>query len=394
MATAMQMTGREVFDVWEDEFYWLEFCELPAPLFAGPSQEPFKGFTLRRSQCYRDDDTGYAYGLTRNLRDPQREINKSISASNEQFVLQSKPGWIAEQGAIPDLKKFDEANAQGTTAIVNNGALAGGMIQKRDVPIYSDAVARRLEVSLGLVDKISGVYMDAESPVRGQEAATTVLLRDRKALRSMVQPMRNFELLQQEVAWSILEVVANTMPTEQILALAGDSNRWQVDEQQQIIDTERQVPVNIRALRQLKFDLEPESVDASEMKSVHELSLLMQLVTVQVPVEPEVIYNRLPVSRAEKEGLKNYARKLEEGQAQAAQQQQQMAEAQLQTESQRKQAEVQVKAAAQAETARHNQTDEKLDLVVELLKIISTSETAQIQAKVAAAKQAQSQLGA
>lgn len=385
------MTGVPVFEVWEDTYYWLEFAN-EFVLFSGVSPEPFKGFTVKRAQCYRDDDTGYPYGIVRNLRDPQRNVNKATTMGIEHIVNQSKPGWIAEQGAIPDVKKFDDANATGQTTIVASGALAGGAIQARTVPIYSDAAAKHLDFSMGLLDKISGIYMDAESPVRGQEAATTVLLRDRKALRSMVQPMRNFERMQQELAWAILEIVATTMPTDQILSLAGDSNRWQVDPAGQIIDTERQVPVNIRTLRQLKLDLEPESVDASEMKSVHELSLLMQLVTVQIPVEPEVIYSRLPVSRAEKESLKNYARKLEEGQAQAAQQQQQMAEQQLTSEANRKDAEVQVKAASQQETARHNQTDEKLDLVVELLKIISQGETAQLQARVAAAKQAQSQL--
>ena len=393
-AEAFQLQGIPVFEVWEDTYYWLEFAH-EFVLFSGRSPEPFKGFTVKRAQCYRDDDTGYPYGIVRNLRDPQRNVNKATTMGIEHIVNQAKPGYLAELGAIPDLKKFDEANATGQTALVANGALTGAAIQPRSIPIYSDAAAKHLDFSMSMLDKVSGIYMDAESPVRGQEAATTVLLRDRKALRSMVQPMRNFVRLQEEIAWSILEVVAQAMPTDQILALAADSNRWQVDEQGQIIDTERQVPVNIRTLRQMMLDLEPESVDASEMKAVHELNLLLQLVmTEKVPVDPEIIYSRLPVSRAEKESLKNYNRSMQEQQGQAAQQQQQLAEQQLATEAQRKDQEVQVKAMTAQETARHNQTTEKMDLVVELLKIISTSETAELQAKVSAAKQAQSQLGA
>jgi hypothetical protein len=379
-------------EVWEDTFYWLEFTHLDEPLFHGKSPEPFKGFTVKRAQCYRDDDTGYPYGLVRNLLDPARDVNKAFSASQEHIMLQAKPGFIAEMGAIPDLKKFDEANATGQTALVTSGALSGGSIQPRAVPIYSDAQGRRLDTAMTMLDRVSGVFMDAESPSRGQEAATTVLLRDRKALRGMVQPMRNFQRLQQQVAETIIEIVAAAMPTEQILELASDSGRWQQDEQGQIVDTERKVPVNIRALRQLQFDLEPESVDSSEMKNVHELNVLMQMKSVEIPIDPEVIYNRWTGSRSERESLKNYARKLDEANAQAGSEQQKMAEQQIAIESSRKQSEVEVKAMTAQETARHNQADEKLEMILGLLKLLQASEASKLQADTMAAKQVEASL--
>lgn len=395
-AEALRLSGRpdvQIAEVWEDVYYWLEFTHIAEPLFTGLSPEPFKGFTVKRAQCYRDEDTGYPYGLVRHMMDPARDVNKAFSASQEHIMLQAKPGWTAEQGAIPDLKKFEEANATGGTAIVNNGALAGGQLLERKPAIYSDAQGKRLEIAMSMLDRVSGIFMDAESPVRGQEAATTVLLRDRKALRAMVQPMRNFERMQEELAWAIIEVVANVMPTDQIVALAGDSNRWQIDPSSgAVIDTERKVPVDLRSLRALKFDLEAESVDASEMKSVHELNLLMQAKAVEIPIDPEVIYSRFPMSRSEKESLKAYARNLEAGQAQAAQAEMQTAQQQLAAQNAKDQAEVQIKAAAQQETARHNQTDEKLDLVIELLKILQASEAAKLQADTAAAKQVSASL--
>jgi hypothetical protein len=312
--------GVSVLRVWDHEVRVIEFMGSKV-LFEDVLPEPYEGFSIEPFPCYIDGKTGCSFGPLRNLIDPQRDVNKAHSVSLDHMMAQSKPGWIAEASAIDDKETFEEDNAKGgSVAIVNDGGLTGGKVQPRQVPVYSDAAARRLQVAVEMVDRISGIFMDAESPARAVEAAATVALREKKAIRSLQGVLRNFHRYQKGIARRVVETIVAAMPDDQILALLGSSERYQIAPGGVIVDTERKEQIQIRDLRNLRYDIELQPSEASEMQRLSQLNVLLQVLAIapMTPVDPEVLLELVAGSRSMSERLKGYARQVREGTAKQA----------------------------------------------------------------------------
>ena len=328
MSNVMQLRGdsaAQVLSTWAEKVYWVEFIGNEV-LFDGESPEPFEGFSLVPWTCYLDPRSGYSSGIVRALMDPQRDVNKSYSQSLDHISAQSKPGWIAEKGAIPDPVEFDRRNRQaGSVALVEDGALAGGQIRERQVPVYSPAAAARLDKAMEMVDRVSGIATDPESPARAVEAATTQLLREKKAIRSMRGVLYRFQRAQREVGRRVLEGISRSVPDDQIVAILSDSERYKVMGPQpmgapghagiggpHIMDTQLGQPLNLRDMRSLRTDIDLDPASESDTQRAMQLEVLAQLSMGKVPVDPEVMLELAASSRSMKERLVKYFKQIQQ----------------------------------------------------------------------------------
>jgi len=315
---ARPKNGTEVMSAWSEKVYWLEVIGNDV-LFDGESPEPFDGFSLVPWTCYLDPRSGYTAGLVRALTDPQKDVNKAYSQSLDHLNAQAKPGWIAEKGAVPDVTEFERRNRQaGSVAVVEDDALAGARIQPRTVPVYSPAAATRLDKSMEMLDRVSGIATDPESPARAVEAATTQLLREKKAIRSMRGVLARFQRGQREVGRRVLEGISRIVPDEQILAILSDSQRYQQMpphqgvEEPHIMDMQLQMPISLRNVRQLKSDIDLDPASESDMQRAIQLEVLVQLHAGQIPIDPEVMIELASSSRSMRERLIAYFKKMQE----------------------------------------------------------------------------------
>lgn len=334
----MRFAGVSIISTYDTEVFWFEFIGTDV-LYDDESPEPHGKFSLSSMICFQDTHSGYPYGIVRNMKDPQRDVNKAHSQSLDHLNAQAKPGWIAEQNAIPNEEQFQEAVKQSSSvAYVAAGALAGGMVQARAIPTYSEAANQRLDQAVTLLNLVSGISSEPEDPGRGVEAATTVAIRERKALRALTRVLRHFERYQIHTSHLFLEAIVKGMPDDQIAAWLGDGGDFRVQGGQIVkLDKESgqgQPVAQIREFRLFKYAIELEPSSTSEVTRLMMLNIIMQLAATQVgiPIDPDIVYELMATDRATRERLRSYAEMANQQQAQASQMQMQMLQSQTEAD--------------------------------------------------------------
>ncbi len=366
----------QVVSAWDEEVYWVDFVRSML-LYKGASQVPFDGYSVFSQTFFVDSATAQAYGLMRHGRDPQIDVNKSFAQSLDHMMSAGKPGWVAEQSALIDKEQFEEdLRTGGSVAVVKDGALSSQQVKERMVSPFNEAVITRLEQAIKLLDLVTGIVQTAESPSRAAEAATTVALREKRSLRAIIKPMRMYQNAQARITKALVESIGRSMPVDQMLAYAGDPERWTIDETTgALFDTQRQVFIDLTALRDVDVNLDFQSAPSSDLQQMNQLGVLLQVAQLgQMPIEPEILASRLPLSRAEQEAFKKHIEQAAQAQSEAAQSQQQLATQQIMGELNRKMEELKVKMAQTAEDARHNRESEMSDFILGLLAIIEKAE--------------------
>ena len=117
-----------------------------------------------RYQCMtgkRDRNKGTYYGLVKAMMDPQRFVNKLYSEVIHIIRTNAKGGLIAEEGAIKDVRKFEDSYAQADAiTYVENGTLSnqgGARIQPKVPPPIPPAVFSMMEFARDMVRACTGV---------------------------------------------------------------------------------------------------------------------------------------------------------------------------------------------------------------------------------------------
>ena len=364
----MQVSTREEENV--------EVCEFAGNLLLAEydSAGPFKGFSIV-PYCYDvDEETGTAYGLVRNLFDPQMELNKSKSLEIEYLAQSTAPGVTAEEDSITDRDQFsDELRRAGGIAIVKKNALSEGRVVDRVPSPPSQAVMSRMQGAMDLLNEVSTIPSAANLTAGEQmQAGVTVSLRYNKARQSVSDPFAHHELAQKQVVEKVCQAIVSSMPESQMNAILGKGGQYVIENGRVIELTDNpqagqpqqpgmpqqpaKVPkamANIRDLRTMKWSLDMEFTSENSTLRQLELGVLMQLVQANVPVDPEVLVERATNSRSVRERLKAYVEK-----AQRAQSEGQSAEAAAMQ--QQNQQFAQIEMAKVQENQRHNQMTERL----------------------------------
>lgn len=358
-----------VFSVWDEEIGWLEYMDNEV-LFDDVTPMPYTGFSLVPFTCYTDMRTGFPYGIVRHLTDPQLDVNKAYSQSLDHLIAQGKPGWIAEESALTDRAQFEEDNNRaGSVAMVKDGALGAGKVQPRKMAEISPAVVQRLTTSLEMVDRISGIMTAPEDPARAVEAATTHMLREKKALRGLARVFANYTDYQRNVSRRLLEGITQAMPIDQILEILSSDERYtymsgqetpdqmygqipqehgltqpgsmqqpqlqapqqgpsgyaqtnQMPEGPHIMDNELGKAIPLEDIREARYNVQLEASSESEAYRVAQLNILLQVLggtNGAVPVDPEIILELAAGSRSQRERLLRYQRQVVQSQSQAGQ---------------------------------------------------------------------------
>lgn len=386
----------EVFHTFVERVRWLEFIGNDI-LYDDLSPQPYEGFSLVPFTCYYDWVSGHVYGFLRHLLDPQRELNKSYSMSVDHMSAQAKPGYIAEESAVADRDAFeDQTQSPGATAWVKDGKLTAGAIQPRDVPSFSPASQKRLENSALLLDRISGIITDQDSPSSHAEAAATVQLRHRRMFLSMIQVMKSFQRFQHETHRRIVESIVNAMPDHQMGRVLGNSQRFSV-QNGIVTDQERQTQIPLNDVRELEFNIEFDTASLNNTQRLFEVQLLGELKQLGFPVDPVVMVEKAAVSRDVKERLRAFAQQMIQAESEANQQNQQMAIQQLRATIEIEARKVQMMMAKAQEQQRHNLSQEELeaqrnfnDALLRFLDILEQADADEKQFLIAKKTQAES----
>lgn len=360
---------------------------------------PFEGFSIVPYTYMIDEETGTAYGLVRNLFDPQMELNKAKSLEIEAIAQSVQASVIAETDAISDEEQFmREIRRPGGLPYVKKGALSEG--RKLEIlppsPI-SPAVAARMQGAVDLLNEISGIPSVANvTPAEQAQAGVTTAIRYNKSRQSVQDAIANFEDCQKEVVRRVVESIVNAMPDDQIQAILGADGRWKVgngfvvelmphpEQPGQMVPKAR---APIRRVRSLHWNLEMEYTSENSTLRMLELQIMLDMMQGGIPMDPEVMIELATPSRSRRERLKSHVEKAKQAQAEG-----QKREAETFARSQM--ASLQLEATKAREDARHNQAqeqlearDQTLDFQAKLASLAKEADEAELQALMDLAKE-------
>jgi len=362
--------------VWRDEIRWLEFCG-GRVLYNDTIPVPIGGFTVTAFICHQDE-YGNPYGKVRQLISPQQEVNKRFSQTLHLLTTQAAPGLYAETNAIVDENqaKTSQREAGGITWLQPGGI---SKIQVREVPKLPESMALH-EAALRIIDGISGIWVDQLTAPRGiPEAAATAQLKHRQSLMAMRPVIRGFEQFQQTVLKKFLKLIVEGLGDAQLADALGNPERYKVVDGA-VVDShapQGSQPVKLDSLRDLKCNIElrpAETYNSSKALAVATLSGLLQS---QIPVDPGVLFDELPLSPEQRDALKAYAANQAQSGAKQAEQQASEMQAQLDRQFKLELAGKLLDATKLDEVKRHNIVGELL----EYFKVGATRELSDKQLK-------------
>lgn len=344
---------------WSTEYRWLEFVG-DQILFDEASPLPIDGFSITSNVCHLDH-RNMPYGKVRQLRDPQSEVNKRMSQTLHLLVQQTQPGLLAEQDAfVNEADAEQQMKMAGSIVKLKTGALGQGKVKERTVPALPDAPLQIHQQAIRLIDLISGIWSDQLMEPRGvPEAAATAQLKHRQSLLAMRPVMRGFAAYQRGVFRKIVQIVVRAMPDEQISALLGNAERYQV-RGHEILDQATGKSAALGSMRDLRYNIELRPAEENSSQRLMELQTLIELHTGGLPVDPNVIIDYLALPSDRKEQMRAYVRAQAEGAARSAEQSLAASLHQLEHEASMDVAERRLEAGQLAEKARHNKALEQI----------------------------------
>ncbi len=349
--------------VWEEEIRWLELIGTKI-LFDDVQPVPMRGFSIKAYVCDRDHLTGEPRGLIRDLVDPQKEINKRHSQTLHMLNTQVMPGVFAESDAFVDDDDAETTmRTAGAITKLKTGALAAGKIQKREVPTMPSASAEMADRALQMFFRISGVNIDTMLGDRAaNEPATTALLRYRRSIMAITKNLQNYQSYQKRQLEAVIDIIVNVLPDNQIEAMLGNPNRWRVRDGV-VTDLTTQESARISGLADMEWDIELDLTAANTTISLLQLQIMLQMVQFQVPIDPTVLVDQLPIAQDKRNRLVAHIEALNRAQAEQTSQSQQQLSAKLASDMAIQKLETQLKAGELEERERHNT---QLELVQDL----------------------------
>lgn len=126
-----------------------------------------------------DEIKGCWYGVVRDLKDPQRWINKIFSESVDAYRSSIKGGILREENAVVNEEEWKENVAKpNADLVVREGALAGGKVQIINPTQMSSHLPQLLSMAMSMPQLVSGLNMEFMGLADREQAG--VLEKERK----------------------------------------------------------------------------------------------------------------------------------------------------------------------------------------------------------------------
>ncbi|RLD02968.1 MAG: hypothetical protein DRI65_13870 [Chloroflexota bacterium] len=291
---------------------WLQFTG-DMILLDDISPLPFDGFSVVPMFAYSDVSkrTMNHFGLVKLMKDPQKEINKRWSQTLNMLNNQVAPGIFAETDAFVDEQQAKQSmKTSGDITWTNSGSITGGKFKERTVPTFPNAPMQMEQFSQDIMKKITGINPDLLGQDRGrQEPGVVIRLRQQQGVTLLKPLFRNFNRMKKDLFKRQLAIIMEYMPDDQILRILGQNERYQFTSEGLIadmtsVDQETEEPslvADIRDVRNLEYNVGAEEAPGNMGKRMMELSVLMEMMQTEFPVDPLQVIEKLELPASEKQ---------------------------------------------------------------------------------------------
>jgi hypothetical protein len=212
----VMQSEKKWFQVFESGGEVADFSECPDP----------RGSTFKCITGRRDRNRRQFYGIVRAVIDPQRWANKWLAQSLHIVNTSAKSGWIYEDGAIEDARKFEEDIAKaGSNVKVAAGALTGGRIREKVPPPFPQAFDRLLQFAVAAIPDVTGINREMLGTVDREQAGILEAQR-KQASQAVLAPL--FDSLRRyfkEEGRLLLVFVQKYVPPDQMIRITMPDGR-------------------------------------------------------------------------------------------------------------------------------------------------------------------------
>lgn len=312
---------------------WLQFTG-DMILYDNVSPLPHSGFSIVPMFAFTDVSkrTMNHFGLVKLMKDPQREVNKRWSQALNMLNNQVAPGIFAETDSFVDEEQAKQSmKTSGDITWVNSGALTGGKIKERTVPTFPNAPMQMEQFSQDIMKKITGINPDLLGQDRGrQEPGVVIRLRQQQGVTLLKPLFRNFNRMKKDLFKRQLAIIMAYMPDAQILRILGQNDRYQFTDDGMIVDMasagedgKPTLVANLRDVRSLEYNVAAEEAPGNMGKRMLELSVLMEMMQAEFPVDPLQVIEKLELPASEKQRWERYINNQQQAQQQAQEEEKQ-----------------------------------------------------------------------
>lgn len=314
-------TEFEYITMMDQKVKWMQFIG-DKIVYDDDSPIPFDGFSPVQCVAYSDSSgrTTNNSGITRPLKDPQREVNKRWSQSLNMINNAVQPGTIVEEDTfVDDDQGEDSLKTVGGVTMVVKDALKDKRIEIRQSPPFPVAAMQMEEAAKSMINEISAINPDLMGQDRGRvDSGRVVQLRQQQGLAILKTLMDASKKLKKGIFERTISIIMEYMPDEQIVEILGDSERY-VIEGNVITDVESQLSADIRDVRSVRFNVKSEALPASGSRRILELSIFMEMgKEAGIPVDPKVLIDKTDLSASDKKQWMEYIQKQQEAAEKAA----------------------------------------------------------------------------
>ena len=343
MQAVVQVFEAPVTEVWLMSF----FDNVILEHIKSPYEHGEFPFVPMIAYYYGDDDI--PAGVVRDLKDPQREINKRRSQELHILNTQCNGGWMVEQGALTPEQEANLRNNASTPGVLietATGALRSGQLQRiepQGLPAGAINATQEAAAELPEISGINEALMGTD--ISNQASGRAIELRQKQGITHIASLFDNLRYAKKCIAFllwgkrgakGVIPQFYTEQKTYRIVGQSGHFDYVTVNQQQQVLDPEtlQVIHTTLNDLSEGEFDIIVSDTPATTTQRTAQFWSLVDACS-KLGINGNMVLDiLLDLSDvAQKDEIKKRLQQQQQQQAQAAQQQQQT---QLEIEKQKK----------------------------------------------------------
>ena len=253
-------------------------------------------------------------GIVRQIKDPQREKNKSKSQTLHILNTQANSGWIGDENALtPEGWKDLESmgSKPGITVKKKPGSDLREILPKGP---NSGHVMREQEADQEF-KQISAINPDLMGIQQDTSSGRAISLRIRQAVLSLVRIFHNYRYSKEIIGKFILEMIPAIFDVKKLMKVLGpDYMKKATDERYPDGLTDGVLTAFLTMIADNKYDVFVSEADQNKTVRYEIFQDLMELVKAGIPIPPDMIIDYMDISNSEE-----VKKKIQEQQLLAAQ---------------------------------------------------------------------------
>lgn len=274
-----------------------------------PFEPYFHGFPLFNFYAkYRpsiDKEELRIKGIVRNLKDPQRDINKSKSQFLHMINTTANSGWVGDDDALTpggweDLKKI------GSTPGIVIRKKTGSILTKIEPSTPPQGQLVRMETAFQDIKECSGINSDALAMQDKDTSGRAIALRIKQAVTILSPEFRNFRWTKEMIGTAIFSMVPHIFTLQSLKKAVGQSyiNANQLND--------GTITAMLQQVADGKYDVEITEADNSATIRAELFDNLMSMAEKGMPIPPEVIlqFSNIPNLKEVTDKINAYAEKM------------------------------------------------------------------------------------